>query len=60
MCEPNISTYLTIIHMRKSVKICKISIHHCIDKQQTADIVTKALPRDKHKRHAAELSMTLA
>jgi len=38
----------------------KVSIHHCTDKQQTADILTKALPRDKHERHATELGMTSA
>ena len=35
----------------------KISVKSCRDPDQTADILTKPLPRPKHKKHTAEMGL---
>lgn len=37
-----------------------IDIETCRDPQQTADVLTKALPRPKHHQHVMEMGMTNA
>jgi hypothetical protein len=43
--------------VRELVEHGLITIENCRDPQQTADILTKALPRPKHKRHTSEMGL---
>ena len=47
-------------YTREKISQKKIEVCHCSDRYQTADILTKALPRDKHERHTKEMGMTPA
>ena len=43
--------------IRELVEENLINIENCRDPEQTADILTKALPRPKHKKHTSEMGM---
>jgi hypothetical protein len=43
--------------VRELVQQRLITIENCRDPQQTADILTKALPRPKHQRHTSEMGL---
>ena len=47
-------------YMQETIARKKIEVHHCSDRCQIADILTKALPRDKHERHTKDMGMTSA
>ena len=34
-----------------------LDIHNCTDAEQTADVLTKALPKPKHTRHTQEMGV---
>jgi len=46
--------------VRKLVQDGTIIINSCHDPEQTADILTKALPRQKHAQHVAEMGLAPA
>ena len=43
--------------IRQMIKRKKIQVESCRGQQQTADVLTKALPRPKHKQHVSEMGM---
>jgi len=43
--------------LRELVQEGKVFIDSCCDPEQTADILTKALPRPKHQRHTQEMGL---
>ena len=43
--------------VRELVENNLVTIENCRDPQQTADILTKALPRPKHKQHSSEMGL---
>ena len=47
-------------YTREKISQKKIEVYHCSDRYQIADILTKALPRDKHERHTKEMGITPA
>ena len=44
--------------IRQMIKRNKITVESCRGYQQTADVLTKPLPRAKHKQHTSEMGMT--
>lgn len=44
--------------VRDLVRDGHICIESCRDKEQTADVLTKAIPRPKHSQHRAEMGLT--
>jgi len=42
------------------VKEGTVTIEDCRDPEQTADVLTKALPCQKHNKHVAEMGLTPA
>ena len=44
----------------KLVEEGTVTIEDCRDPEQTADVLTKALPHQKHNKHVAEMGLTLA
>ncbi len=46
--------------IRELVQEGTIAVDSCRDPDQTADILTKALPRQKHTKHVAEMGLTYA
>jgi len=46
--------------VRELVQEGTITVDSCRDPEQTADILTKALPRQKHTRHVAEMGLASA
>ena len=46
--------------VRELVERGEVTIESCRNPQQTADILTKALPRPKHRQHAIEMGLTSA
>ena len=45
-------------YVRDQVHLKNIYLDSCRDPDQTADVLTKALPRAKHKKHAGEMGLT--
>ena len=43
--------------IRQMIKRNRIQVESCRGQQQTADVLTKALPRQKHKQHVSEMGM---
>ena len=43
--------------IRRLVRAGKITVESCRDAEQTADILTKALPRPKHAKHTEEMGL---
>ena len=43
--------------VRELVEQKLITIESCCDPEQTADILTKALPRPKHSKHTSEMGL---
>ena len=46
--------------IREQVQEGKITVETCRTQQQTADVLTKPLPRAKHKQHVAEMGLAAA
>ena len=46
--------------VRELVQEGTITVNSCRNPEQTADILTKALPRQKHTRHVAEMGLASA
>ena len=46
--------------VRDQVEQKNLEIESCRDPQQTADVLTKALPRPKHQKHAKEMGLATA
>ena len=46
--------------VRELVEEGTVTIEDCRDPEQTADVLTKALPRQKHNKHVAEMGLTPA
>ena len=44
--------------IRELVEQDLIKIESCCDPEQTADVLTKSLPRPKHKKHVAEMGLS--
>jgi len=45
--------------IRQMIKHGKVSAISCHGNQQTADVLTKALPRPKHKQHVSEMGIMM-
>ena len=54
------SKHIDIRHhfIRDSIAFNEASVHHCTSEENTADIFTKPLPRDKHQNLVNKLGMT--
>jgi hypothetical protein len=44
--------------VRDLVREGHICVGSCRDREQTADVLTKAIPRPKHRQHTAEMGLT--
>jgi len=45
--------------IRQMIKQGKVSAISCCGNQQTANVLTNALPRPKHKQHISEMGITM-
>ena len=43
--------------VRELIEQDLVTIENCCDPEQTADILTKALPHPKHKKHTVEMGL---
>jgi hypothetical protein len=44
--------------IRRLIRAGIITVHSCRDAEQTADVLTKALPRQKHLKHMKDMGLT--